>query len=220
MTVRRYSIHSMFLTIQGEGANAGRLAVFVRFSGCNVWSGHEKDRDRDALANSPCAKICDTAFVGHDLNNGGGIFTKEELWGRITSLWPSSKGHILVVLTGGEPSLQLTEELMEFLIAGNVDIAVETNGSKVIPADVWITLSPKPPMLVVKQKYTEVKILYPIFDPLPYVGMAPIRWVQPVDFGPDNVCGTINAVNSCFKFIQDHPEWCLSVQGHKLLGLQ
>lgn len=211
---RVYAVHSSFLTLQGEGAHAGSRAVFVRLAGCNVWSGDPKDRARD-VAKGGCAAWCDTEFRGTG-GEGGGRYAAGDVVDMVEALWNHPGSPPLVVFTGGEPSLQLDAGLVEALKGAlGARIHVETNGSRPLPAGVdWVTLSPKPPMPVVAQRYDEVKVVYPAFDPLPFEGLAPVRWVQPLD-GPDRPASTA----ACARFVLGHPAWRLTLQTHKDIGL-
>lgn len=229
MSEKKYAVKEVFRTLQGEGANAGRLSVFVRLSGCNVWSGLEEHRVRDS-AKGACARFCDTDFVGTDGENGGSYTAKELAQVALDQLretpdeefdhWDSRRGHRpLLVLTGGEPSLQITNALISTFIKLSFDVAVETNGSVFLPGrlDTWVTLSPKPPLAIQDQHYDEVKVLYPLFDPLPHAERARFRYVQPVDSGDE----ALNRANleACLEFIRKNPSWRLSLQTHKLIGL-
>lgn len=210
----KYAIKEAFLTIQGEGYHAGRRAVFVRFSGCNVWSGREQDRERDA-AKGLCARWCDTDFNGTDGTHGG-KYTADQLAALVVNLW-NHHTPPTVVFTGGEPSLWLDENLMDALDAAEVfSIHVETNGSNELPSRVdWVTLSPKPPMRVVQQHYDEVKVIYPIFNPLEYQDMAKHRFVQPLDADDHGDA----AVKACINFVMRNPLWRMSLQTHKIVGV-
>lgn len=226
--LRRYSIHSIFRTIQGEGARSGRLAVFVRFTGCNIWSGNPEDRQRGSKK-SACAVICDTEFRGRDEENGGGMYTAKKLVKKIRSVWgmSPSKGRGLVVLTGGEPSLQIDDGLYgvltrELVYTRAFDVAVETNGTNKLPelaySDWAITLSPKPPSKLVfpDAYYDELKVLYPFYSPLKYKNVrSRFRYVQPVDYGDERK--NFVAIQQCLNFVELHPEWRISVQTHKIL---
>jgi organic radical activating enzyme len=227
---KRYAVHSMFRTIQGEGYHAGKLAVFVRFSGCNVWSGREEDRERDAKKGS-CARFCDTEFFGIDEKNGGGRFTAREIVQQCKELWGHNSGitqPLFVVFTGGEPSLQADTGLVQqFRIdCSSVYLAMETNGSKDVEKlglD-WITLSPKPPMPVVEQQYSEIKVLYPEYNPLNFSCHARLgfKFIQPVDppktdgFYMDELRANMR---KCVEFVCANPNWCISIQQHKVLGI-
>ncbi len=213
---KTYVIHSIFPTIQGEATNAGRAATFVRFVGCNVWSGNEKDRKRDTK-NGACAAICDTEFRRPDASNGGGVFTAEEL----TAKLPADR---LVVFTGGEPMLQLDEELHSMLYSTH-DMAIETNGMRHVPFNpgaTWLTLSPKGKVNeTVWQKANELKVLFPLYDPLAYQYLVSPwceLWVQPVE--EKDGLKTIQNMRAAVDFVQKHPKWRLSVQAHKVWGVQ
>lgn len=195
-----YRVKEIFRTIQGEGFHAGTPAVFVRFAGCNVWSGHTKDRLRDS-AKSACAMWCDTDFVG------GEVMSAAKIVATVNGL-----GAGIVVFTGGEPSLQMDGLLVSTLLARGRVVHVETNGSRKLPFCNWRTLSPKPPLEVVRQQYDEVKVVYPAYDPLPWEDFAIRRYVQPQDGYP-------GALQACIDFVLANPGWRLSLQTHKLIGL-
>ena len=215
MTRLSYPVKEAFLTLQGEGAHAGRRAVFVRFAGCNVWSGREEHRARDT-AKGCCAAWCDTAFVGTDGVNGG-TYSAVQLVGVARELW-GTYGRRTVVFTGGEPSLVLDRALVdEFHDAGFL-VHVETNGSKELPRGCdWVTLSPKPPMEVVHQQYDEVKVVYPVIDPVPWEAYAPMHFVQPLDEANENHREA--NVRDAIDFVMKHPRWRLGAQNHKSWGL-
>lgn len=225
---KKYSVHSIFLTILGEGFHAGTVSVMARFSGCNVWTGLEKHRQRDAKANSPCAEFCDTEFFGHDLSNGGGTYELQDLVDKISETWGSSiNPQPMVVFTGGEPSLQLDSNLVKILQLNDFFVAVETNGSLPLCCTPdWITLSPKPPKMVLPQDYNEIKVLYPVFNPLDFAGYAVdpscldgYLFVQPVDYGPKDI-RTKDSIKCCVDFVKMNREWKISIQQHKVLGVQ
>lgn len=205
-----YAIKEMFLTLQGEGMQAGRRALFIRFSGCNLWSGREKDR-----AKADC-RFCDTDFVGTD-GAGGGRYTGEELVLRATRLWGRGKGGF-VVLTGGEPLLQLDSGLLAALHAAGFKIAVETNGTIAAPPQIdWICVSPKAGTDIVQRRGNELKLVWP------QEGIDPAMlstWdfdhflVQPMDCADHE-----GARAAAIDFVMRNPPWRLSLQTHKLLGL-
>lgn len=207
-----YSIKEIFYSIQGEGANAGSPAVFVRFSGCNLWSGREEDR---AVS---CSAWCDTDFRGTDGENGG-RYEATALAKRCAGLWPGTRGARFVVLTGGEPSLQVDGMLVEALRRFGFTIAAETNG--VVPARAkvdWITVSPKAGTIVTVRAGDELKIVYPQdgLDPEEYVGCQFVyRFLQPKD-GPDLAANTA----ACLAYCLADPRWRLSLQLHKQLGVR
>jgi 7-carboxy-7-deazaguanine synthase (Cx14CxxC type) len=212
MTARRtYSVKEIFLTLQGEGGQAGRAAVFCRFAGCNLWSGLERDR-----STADCT-FCDTDFVGMDGTRGGRFDSAEALAEVVAGTW-RGEGRRLVVCTGGEPLLQLDAALVAAFKARSFEIAVETNGTKPAPDGLdWICVSPKGRAPVVQRKGQELKLVYP------QVGVDPAQfetweferfYLQPLD-GPDLSANTARAIAYCL----DRPQWRLSVQTHKLLGI-
>jgi 7-carboxy-7-deazaguanine synthase len=212
-----YTVKEAFLTIQGEGAWSGHRAVFVRFAGCNVWSGLERDREAHSVKGG-CALWCDTDFRGTDGKNGG-VYSAADLVERVVSLWteslPPTAPPPVAVFTGGEPSLQLDARLVDAMKAAGVRVHVETNGTKLLPSAVdWVTLSPKPPAEVVAQRYDEVKVVYPFCDPAAYAKHAPLRFLQPLD-----VPGRGPTTREAVAYVLEHPEWRLSLQTHKLIGV-
>lgn len=208
-----YSVKEVYYTLQGEGANAGRPAVFCRFTGCNLWSGREEDREA-----SVCW-FCDTDFVGTD-GPGGGVFeTAELLAERIASVWlPERSSERLVVCTGGEPLLQLDSALIETLCDHGFQIAIETNGTKTVPDGVdWVCVSPKPGMEVVVRSGNELKLVHPQegVDPSEFESWQFDHFfLQPMD-GPDQDRNVEATVEYCLR----HPRWRLSLQTHKLIGV-
>ena len=207
-----YSVKEIFLTLQGEGGQAGRAAVFCRFAGCNLWSGREQDR-----AKAVCT-FCDTDFVGMDGPGGGRFETPDLLADAVAAAWGAGAADRLVVCTGGEPLLQLDEPLIEALHARGFSIAVESNGTLAAPAGIdWICVSPKADAQVVQRRGQELKLVYPQagVDPASFEGWDFERfYLQPMD-GPDREANTAAAVAYCLA----HPRWRLSVQTHKYLGL-
>ena len=208
-----YAVKEIFYTLQGEGAQAGRAAVFCRFSGCNLWSGRESDRG------SAICQFCDTDFVDVNGPGGGKFATAEELAGAIAEKWPvSSGGRRFVVCTGGEPLLQLDRLLIEALHARDFEIAIETNGTLPAAEGIdWICVSPKAGSTLVQTCGDELKLVFPQAgaDPAQFEGLEFRHFfVQPMD-GPDCVLNTALAVRFCLE----HPRWRLSLQTHKLLGI-
>jgi 7-carboxy-7-deazaguanine synthase (Cx14CxxC type) len=207
-----YSVKEMFYTLQGEGARMGRAAVFVRFAGCNLWSGREQDR-----ADAVCT-FCDTEFVGVDGDGGGKFDTPEALARAAAALWPGG-GVPYVVCTGGEPLLQLDAPLIEALHAQGFEIAIESNGTLPAPAGIdWICISPKAGAAFVQQKGDELKLVYPQAgaDPAAYEHLEFTHFfLQPMD-SPQRAENTSAAIAYCLA----HPRWRLSVQTHKDLGLR
>jgi len=207
-----YAVKEIFLTLQGEGGQAGRAAVFCRFAGCNLWSGREQDR-----AAAVCT-FCDTDFVGVDGEGGGKFDTPERLAAAVAAAWQGGMSDRLVVCTGGEPLLQLDEPLIEALKAEGFAIAVETNGTLAAPTGIdWICVSPKAQATLLQVRGQELKLVYPQagVDPARFEGLDFERfYLQPMD-GPDQAANTKAAVAYCLA----HPRWRLSVQTHKYLGL-
>ncbi len=207
-----YSVKEIFLTLQGEGGQAGRAAVFCRFSGCNLWSGREQDR-----ATAVCT-FCDTDFVGTDGEGGGKFTTPDALADAVQAAWTGGTDDRLVVITGGEPLLQLDEALIAALHARGFSIAVESNGTQVPPPGIdWLCISPKADAPVAARAGQELKLVYPQkgVDPAAFAGWDFERfYLQPMD-GPDQAANTAAAVAYCLS----HPQWRLSVQTHKYLGL-
>ncbi|WP_300542103.1 7-carboxy-7-deazaguanine synthase [Maricaulis sp.] len=207
-----YSVKETFLTVQGEGAQAGRPAVFLRFAGCNLWSGREQDR-----AKAVC-DFCDTDFVGMDGPGGGRFKTPEALAGHVRGFWPDVRaGRPLVVCTGGEPLLQLDASLIDALHQAGFEIAVETNGTIAAPEGIdWITVSPKGTATVVQRSGDELKLVFPQagLDPQNYTGWKFKRFsLQPMD--GDRMMENARAA---FEYCLAHPQWSLSLQTHKWIG--
>ena len=207
-----YSVKEIFLTLQGEGGQAGRAAVFCRFAGCNLWSGREADR-----AAAVC-NFCDTDFVGVDGEGGGKFRTAADLAAAVASRWKGEGGRALVVCTGGEPLLQLDAALIDALHCRDFDIAVETNGTMPAPAGLdWICVSPKADAPLAQTRGDELKLVYPQagVDPERFAGLDfPRFFLQPMD-GPGREAATAQAIAYCLA----HPRWRLSVQTHKVLGI-
>jgi 7-carboxy-7-deazaguanine synthase (Cx14CxxC type) len=208
-----YSIKEIFYTLQGEGAHAGRPAVFCRFSGCNLWTGRESDR-----ASAVC-QFCDTDFVGTDGEGGGKFRSPEELAATINALWPASyPASKYVVFTGGEPLLQLDTPLIEAMHAVGFTIAIETNGTLPVPEGVdWICVSPKMGSTLVVTKGSEIKVVIPqtgqdlaAYEHLDFENF----FVQAMD-GPLAEFNTKLAIETCKR----NPKWKLSLQTHKLLQI-
>lgn len=208
-----YAVKEIFLTLQGEGAHAGRAAVFCRFSGCNLWSGREQDR-----ASASC-QFCDTDFVGTDGTLGDRYDSAEALAEAIAAQWAEAAGNRYTVLTGGEPLLQVDAPLVQALHARGFEIGVETNGTIDPPEGMdWICVSPKAGAELVVQRGNELKLVYPQADAAPeaFVDLAFERFsLQPMD-GPDVVENTARAIEYCLR----HPQWRLSLQTHKTLGIR
>jgi 7-carboxy-7-deazaguanine synthase len=211
MSYASYQVREIFYTLQGEGAQTGRPAVFCRFAGCNLWSGHEADR-----AAAIC-RFCDTEFVGVDGPGGGRFASAEELARAVAAKWPGG-GRPLVVCTGGEPLLQLDDSLIEALHAARFEIAVETNGTRPAPRGLdWICVSPKADAPLVLNSGNELKLVYPQngADPERYSTLDFKHFfLQPMD-GPSLQTNTELALRYCLA----NPQWRLSLQTHKLLNI-
>ncbi len=207
-----YSVKEIFLTLQGEGGQAGRAAVFCRFAGCNLWSGREQDR-----AGAVCT-FCDTDFVGTDGVNGGKFAGPDKLVASVARQWTGPVDGRLVVCTGGEPLLQLDPPLIAAFHGAGFEIALETNGTLPAPAGIdWVCVSPKAQAPLLQTRGQELKLVFPQagVDPARFEGLAFERfYLQPMD-GPDREAATAAAVTYCLA----HPKWRLSVQTHKYLGL-
>ena len=209
-----YSVKEIFYTLQGEGANAGRPAVFLRFAGCNLWSGREPDR-----ADAVC-RFCDTEFVGTDGDGGGKFETAEALAAAVAAAWlpPDPVGRF-VVCTGGEPLLQLDSALVDAMRGHGFMIAVETNGTLAAPAGgVWLTVSPKAGAPLELKRGDELKLVYPQPGAEPeHYAQLEFRhfFLQPMD-GPEKARNTRLATEYCLA----HPAWRLSLQTHKLIGIR
>ncbi|MGJ7497937.1 7-carboxy-7-deazaguanine synthase [Variovorax sp. RT4R15] len=208
-----YSVKEIFYTLQGEGLRAGRPAVFCRFAGCNLWSGREEDRPQAVC------QFCDTDFVGTEGTLGGKFKTADALVELIAAQWPAGHAHRYVVLTGGEPLLQVDAALIDALHARSFEIAVETNGTVQAPAGIdWICVSPKAGAEWVQRSGDELKLVYPQPDLLPEAitaGDFKYYLLQPMD-GPLQRQHTRAAIAYC----QAHPQWRLSVQTHKILEIR
>jgi 7-carboxy-7-deazaguanine synthase len=208
-----YAVKEMFLTLQGEGVQAGRRAVFVRFAGCNLWSGREADR-----ATAVC-QFCDTDFVGTD-GDGGGKFTDAKvLTSTVTAMWGQRTDLRYVVLTGGEPMLQIDSALIDALHAEGFEIGVESNGTvaAVVGID-WLCISPKAGSTVIQTSGDELKLVWPQpgSDPTAMADWAFDHFlIQPMD------CTNAEAArDAAIAFVMDHPRWRLTTQAHKILGLR
>lgn len=208
-----YAVKEIFLTLQGEGAHAGRASVFCRFSGCNLWTGREQDRE-----NATC-RFCDTDFVGMDGTLGGRYADADKLAETIAAQWVGPSEHRYVVLTGGEPLLQVDAALIAGLHGRGFEIGVETNGTILPPDGIdWVCVSPKAGADMVVRHGHELKLVYPQPQAMPetFASLHFERYsLQPMD-GPDALQNTAQAVDYCLR----HPQWRLSVQTHKTLGIR
>jgi 7-carboxy-7-deazaguanine synthase (Cx14CxxC type) len=208
-----YAVKEMFLTLQGEGMQAGRRAVFIRFAGCNLWSGREQDR-----AEAACT-FCDTDFVGMD-GTDGGRYDAAALAERALALWGGKEGaRPLAVLTGGEPLLQVDEALIGALHAAGFEIAVESNGTQIAPPGLdWICISPKAGTEIVQRRGDELKLVWPQpgLDPAALEGWDFDHFlIQPMDCAEREA-----ALAASIAFVMAHPRWRLTLQGHKIAGLR
>lgn len=211
-----YSVKEIFYTLQGEGAQSGRPAVFCRFTGCNLWSGREEDR-----ASAVC-RFCDTDFVGVDGDGGGRFATASELAAAVSARWPpgaSARARPLVVCTGGEPLLQLDQAAVGALHERGFEVAIESNGTRLPPAGIdWICVSPKAGAELCLREGNELKLVFPqpgaepeLFEHLAFEHF----YLQPMD-GPDVERNTQRTLEHCMA----HPQWKLSLQTHKLLRIR
>ena len=212
-----YSVKEIYYTLQGEGAHAGRPAVFLRFAGCNLWSGREVHREQ-----SVC-RFCDTEFVGTDGPGGGKFATPTKLADAVRRAWPDDAGNAVpyVVCTGGEPLLQLDGRAIDALHDAGFEIGVESNGTIEAPQGIdWLCISPKGTATVVQQSGDELKLVFPqteaeaqpqAFEHLPFRHF----FLQPMD-SPERAANTKSAVEYCLQ----HPRWKLSLQTHKILGIE
>ena len=207
-----YAVKECFLTLQGEGMQSGARAAFLRFAGCNLWSGREADR-----ATAEC-RFCDTNFVGTDGEGGGKFASADALAPRVEGLWGEGAEHRLVVITGGEPMLQLDEALVEALHARGFRVAVETNGTlAAVPGVDWICVSPKAGTKVVQRRGNELKLVWPQagIDPAELEGWAFDHFlVQPMDCDQREA-----ALKAAIALAMERPKWRLSLQTHKVVGL-
>jgi 7-carboxy-7-deazaguanine synthase len=227
-----YTVKEMFYSLQGEGAQTGRPAVFCRFSGCNLWSGRDADRP------AAICKFCDTDFVGANGRGGGTFETPYALVDAITAKWPArypTRARPFVVFTGGEPLLQLNQPVVDVLHHRGFEVAVETNGTLLPPSGLdWICVSPKAGADLVLRHGHELKLVFPQADlpPARFETPAPVRrgtppavepfegldfqyfFLQPM-YGPEFACNVLLAMEYCLE----HPQWRLSLQTHKMLGI-
>jgi 7-carboxy-7-deazaguanine synthase len=207
-----YQVKEIYYTLQGEGAQAGRAAVFLRFAGCNLWSGREEDRSRAVC------RFCDTDFVGVDGPGGGKFAQAETLAKAVAAKWPPGQGTPYVVCTGGEPLLQLDAALIQALHIQGFQIGIESNGTLPPPEGIdWVCVSPKANAELVLVHGNELKLVYPQAgaEPARYAGLAFDHFfLQPMD-GPHRTENTQAAVDYCLK----HPQWRISLQTHKLIGI-
>lgn len=206
-----YSVKECYLTLQGEGAQTGRAAVFLRFTGCNLWTGREQDREKAVC------RFCDTDFVGMDGPGGGQFKTPDDLVEHVAAYWPGG-GRPYVICTGGEPLLQLDEPLIEAFHGRGFEVGVETNGTIEAPAGLdWICVSPKSTAPLKQRSGHELKLVFPQDDARPeeFAGLEfGAFFLQPMD-GPEKESATAATIDYCRR----HPQWRLSLQTHKLIGI-
>jgi len=208
-----YAVKEIFKTLQGEGAQAGRVSVFCRFSGCNLWSGREEDR-----AEAQC-KFCDTDFVGMDGTLGGRYASSDALANTIATAWEGARDHRFVVITGGEPLLQVDDALIAALHVRGFEIAIETNGTVEAPNGIdWLCVSPKTRDPLKITKGHELKLVYPQSELMPedFAGLEFQRFSLQAMDGPDVIENTKRAIAYCLA----HPQWQLSTQTHKHHGFR
>ena len=209
---KKYSVKEIFLTLQGEGYNAGQTAIFCRFSGCNLWNG-KKEEQTDAICN-----FCDTDFVGIDGENGG-KYTLNLLSNKIASLWPKNKRNKFIVFTGGEPLLQLDSSLIKKIKSKGFKVAIETNGTILPPKEIdWICVSPKVNSRLLVTKGNEIKLIYPQnnlslnkYEKLDFDHY----YLQPLDNN-----SSVDNCKKVIKLVLNNPKWKLSIQTHKYLGIK
>ncbi|WP_232819315.1 7-carboxy-7-deazaguanine synthase [Saccharospirillum mangrovi] len=215
-----FSVKEMFYTLQGEGAQAGRPAVFCRFTGCNLWSGREQDRS------TAVCTFCDTDFLGTNGPGGGRFADAKALCDAISALWPNpNAGRPYVVFTGGEPSLQLTEDLIDQLHQAGFECAIETNGTRPLPANLdWVCVSPKGRSEVIVKRCDELKLVYPQAEAMPerfdqidaqYRFLSPLNPWDAAQIAPATQSSTRAAIDYCLA----HPQWRLTVQMHKVVNI-
>ena len=208
-----YSVKEIYYTLQGEGGQAGRAAVFCRFTGCNLWTGREEDRTKAVC------QFCDTDFIGTNGPGGDKFGSAQLLAQAVARLWPKGeRGKPLVVFTGGEPLLQLDQSLVDAMHEQNFEIAVETNGTQPAPNGIdWICVSPKADAELVLTKGSELKLVFPQLNALPE-RFAELDFqhffLQPMD-GLEGKKNTRKAIEYCLQ----HPQWRLSIQTHKVIGI-
>lgn len=213
--MKRYAVKEIYYTLQGEGAQAGRAAVFLRFTGCNLWSGRAEDRGQGS---GGCSAWCDTDFVGIDGPGGGRFDGPAPLAAAVGAAWAGAGGEPLVVCTGGEPLLQLDAPLIDALHGAGFRIAIETNGTQPVPAGIdWVCVSPKARAPLVVDGGDELKLVYPQPE-VPPAAVAHLAFrhffLQPLD-GPHAAAHT----RACLDYCLAHPQWRISLQTHKLLQI-
>ena len=208
-----FQVKEIYYTLQGEGARTGRPAVFCRFTGCNLWTGREKDREK-AVCN-----FCDTDFVGVDGPGGGKFNDSKELLAAISNCWPKDLEQKYVVLTGGEPALQINQDFIERLHGIGFEVAIETNGTLPIPSNIdWVTVSPKSNSVLKIESGDELKLVFPQegVDPRKFQNLFFKNFfLQPLD-GEERTINTQKTLQYCLE----NPLWNLSLQSHKYIGIR
>lgn len=209
-----YQIKEIFYSLQGEGFHTGRPAIFCRFSNCNLWTGREEDR-----AKAIC-QFCDTDFLGTDGKNGG-RYTAQELTKKLLSLWPNNHPQPFVVLTGGEPLLQLDQKLVDELQKNNIELALETNGTKIPPKNIdWICVSPKAGAEWILLEGDELKLVYPQADLMPASLKEKTQGFQNLYLQPMDNANQAQNIKNSLEFCLKNPDWKLSLQTHKILEIE
>ncbi|WP_428241645.1 7-carboxy-7-deazaguanine synthase [Gynuella sp.] len=214
-----YSIKEMFYSLQGEGAHTGRPAIFLRFSGCNLWSGQEKHRS-EAIC-----QFCDTDFIGTDGQKGGKFKDATTLADTVLQLWPADQQNRYIICTGGEPALQLDTELIVALKDLGFEIGIETNGTLPLPEGIdWICVSPKGRSTVVVKQCHELKLVYPQADAMPdrFTDIdAGVRYLSPKNpYNTDHlIISEQSSTQACIQYCLTHPQWRLCLQTHKILKI-
>lgn len=213
-----YHVKEAFYSVQGEGAHTGRPALFCRFAGCNLWSGREPDR------NQAVCSFCDTDFIGTDGQNGGRFTRATALVSHLAALWPADAGHRYVVCTGGEPLLQLDDALITAFHAAEFVVAVETNGTVTPPAGIdWLCVSPKGDATVVVTQCDELKLVFPqvAAPPERFAHLQAKHYYLSPRNPPDATIITTSSdhTRAALRYCLDHPQWRLTLQTHKLLGI-
>ncbi len=214
-----YQVKEVFYSLQGEGAQTGRASIFCRFAGCNLWSGREKDRE------SAVCRFCDTDFVGTDGAGGGRFGSAQALVDHLAAFWPAGQPHRHVICTGGEPLLQVDTALIGALHAAGFSISVETNGTVRPPPGIdWLCVSPKGTATVVVEQCDELKLVYPQEDAPPerYADLPATHYFLSPKNPPDarTIATDSSATRAAIEYCQRHPQWRLTLQTHKLLGIE
>ena len=210
-----YNVKEIYYTLQGEGAQAGRAAVFCRLTGCNLWSGREQDRNH-----ADCS-FCDTDFIGTDGQNGGKFKTAQDLAKKISTIWGDDKSEAFVVFTGGEPSLQLDNTLIEAVKDYGFEVAIESNGTNALPESLdWICISPKPNQNLKQTRGHELKFIYPqdTLSPEDFIDLDFEHfYLQPMFCEDEEL--TYHNIQASITYCLQNPQWQLSLQIHKIIGI-